>query len=53
MIENQSDNIDDKEIDASPQDNTPEDVSSAEDELPSRVLSWLETSSSLLSILSD
>ena len=32
MIENQSDNIDNKETDYSNQDNTPEDIPSPEDE---------------------
>ena len=46
MIENQSDNIDIKENDVSNQDNTSEDKSSG-------AISWLETTFSLLSILSD
>ena len=33
MIENQSDNIDNKENDISDQDNAPEDTSSAEDKI--------------------
>ena len=33
MIENQSDNIDNKENDVSDQDNAPEDTSSSEDQI--------------------
>ena len=47
MIENQSDNIDNKENDTSDQENVPEDSTSSE------VLSLSEISFSLLTIFSD
>ena len=47
MIENQSDNFDNKESDI------PDQVKASEDALSSETLSWLESSFSSLSILSD